>query len=289
MRNKRNEQGFTLIELVLVVALVAILGSVSAIAVWKYNRKMTQLEYDGIAKELFMAAQNHLTMAEEQGFLGMTDSAFGNDGNLTENDKNVYYFVVDHFPDENTVLGQMLPFGSIDENVRKGNYIIRYQTNPAWVLDVFYSGYSGKYAHTYSSSEYKDLVNNYRGEEKRLNRRNDKSHVIGWYGGDGAESIEKVDLEAPSIRLVNDEQLYLELTNPNMDKTATDYALRVVVKGKSSGKQVSLTIKDINKTGSEKLYIVMDDISESGAHFKDIFSGTEPLPSLKTQAGLPRL
>ena len=276
--NKRKEQGFTLVELILVVALVSILGSVSTIAVWQYNRKMTQLEYDGYAKELFMAAQNHLTMAEEQGFLGFPESAFGSDGNLTEDDKNIHYFVVSHFPEESSVLYQMLPFGSIDEKVRKGNYIIRYQTNPAWVLDVFYSGYTGKYAHEYSSSEYSDLVNNYRGEDKRLNRRSDRSYVIGWYGGEGAESIEPIDLAAPSIKLVNDEQLYLELTNPNKDKTAADYALRVIVEGKTSGKQVSMTIKDMYKTASDKMYIVFDDISQSGFHFKDIFSGTDALP-----------
>ena len=62
------------------------------------------------------------------------------------------------------------------------------------------------------------------------------------------------------------------------EKTASDYALRIIVEGKSGGK-VSLTIKDLYKTaGCEKLYIVLDDISQKGMHFKDIFSSTDALP-----------
>ena len=52
------------------VAIIGILAAVSFISAINYLRSMTVLKVDGIAKEIFVAAQNHLTMAESQGFSG---------------------------------------------------------------------------------------------------------------------------------------------------------------------------------------------------------------------------
>ena len=69
MKQKRNK-GFTMAEMLAVVALILILAAVAAVAVYRYRRSMRQLEYDAIAKEIFIVAQNHLTMADNQGLLG---------------------------------------------------------------------------------------------------------------------------------------------------------------------------------------------------------------------------
>ena len=141
MKQKRN-RGFTLAELLIVVAIIGILAGVSFIAVYNYQRSMHQLEYDGFAKEIFIAAQNHLTMADSQGLVkNSSNPGTPADGYTDlvskESKSDVYYFVVPG--DSESILSLMLPRFSIDETVRGGSYMIIYQRSTATVLDVFYS------------------------------------------------------------------------------------------------------------------------------------------------------
>ena len=73
MRKKLNRYGFSMAELLMVVAILVALFGVAFVAVQNHQRSMTRLEFDGIAKEIYVAAQNHLTMAEGQGFFGIKD------------------------------------------------------------------------------------------------------------------------------------------------------------------------------------------------------------------------
>ena len=68
---KRRNRGFTLAELLAVVAILIILFAVIAVNVAARQRSMTRLEFDAIAKEIYVAAQNHLTVAESQDYLGL--------------------------------------------------------------------------------------------------------------------------------------------------------------------------------------------------------------------------
>ena len=68
MKKLRNNIGMTMAEMLIVVAIIVILCGVAFIAVWNYQRSMGQLERDGIAKEIFVAAQNHLTAAYGEGY-----------------------------------------------------------------------------------------------------------------------------------------------------------------------------------------------------------------------------
>jgi len=61
----------TMAEVLIVVAIIVILAGVSFIAVMNYLRSMAQLERDGIAKEIFVAAQYNLTAAQGEGYIGI--------------------------------------------------------------------------------------------------------------------------------------------------------------------------------------------------------------------------
>ena len=130
MRKHFNRKGFTLAEVLVVVAILVVLASVGVIALFSHMRNMQKLEMDGQAKEIFVAAQNHLSLAENQGYLGVAEF---NDSGLTENfgkiedpadtEKRIYYIIVNEADTFSSgagseVLNQMLPFASIDESAR---------------------------------------------------------------------------------------------------------------------------------------------------------------------------
>ena len=67
-RRKHRTAGFTMAEMLIVIAIIGVLAAVSFIAVQAHQKSMTQLEYDTIAKEIFVAAQNHLTLAKSENY-----------------------------------------------------------------------------------------------------------------------------------------------------------------------------------------------------------------------------
>ena len=67
-QNKQKRRAaFTLAESLTVIAIVGILASLSFVAVIHYQRKLRRLEMDQTAKEIFLAAQNHLTLEVSSG------------------------------------------------------------------------------------------------------------------------------------------------------------------------------------------------------------------------------
>ncbi|MBR6220468.1 MAG: type II secretion system protein, partial [Clostridia bacterium] len=218
MRRKRNNSGFTMAEMLIVVAIIAVLGGVTFIAVQSHQRSLAQLERNTIAKELFFAAQNHLTMAESQGYLGVEESKYGTP---EDTDKKVYYIICNGAPEQGTMLDLMLPFGAIDESVRSGgSYLIRYQPHPATILDVFYCSRSGKperFNHTISEGEYSTFLGYRIKQDDGSYKANlpSSGYVVGWYGG--GEAVDTgIYLNTPEVEIINGEKLIVKVTDNNV-------------------------------------------------------------------------
>ena len=306
MNAQRRKKGFTLAEVLIVVAIIGVLSGVAFIAVANYLRSMTQLEYDGIAKEGFVAAQNHLTMAENLGYLGSADSASSGDygtkeagtGTGTDNQNAVYYFTVargDLFGSNgNRVLKLMLPFGSVDETVRAGgSYIIRYQAQPALVLDVFYSNPSGRFGHTFTSDEY-SAVMALANEGSRNGRRNYSGDVIGWYGGEAARTLVPGDpLEDPAIEVLNAARLQVKVKDPNKSGTlkllltgvTSESEQAIVLSGTAAEKASNPSnIRIEGPDANDEYTVTLDDVTASGQHFAELFPAFIPGEDLRIQA-----
>ena len=287
-RKLKSRIGFTMAELLIVVAIIVVLSGVGFVAVQSHQKSLKQAEMDSIAKEIFVAAQNHLLMAENEKYLGST--AYGDP--LSEDDKDgIYYFSVkdgNGFSANNTLLDQMLPFGSVDETVRAGgSYIIFYQPEAALVLDVLYADDGYEF-------EVDDRAD-YAGESKKNARKNNKP-IIGWYGsygvdGDGAATIaEGTRLEQPTILVENAEKLRVTVTDPNKDVTGEDISLVLIVSeldssGEETGEKKAISLRVptgrlpdtdyLEETAIDGVYkIILDDISASGKHFVDIDTDT---------------
>lgn len=301
MRKKHNRSGFTMAEMLIVVAIIAVLSGVAFIAVQNHMRSMAQLERDAVAKEIFIAAQNHLTMAESQGYLNesidygtattvasTTGEGGTGEAELLRQVKDVYYIGVTGGAafTGNGIVDLMLPFGAIDETVRAGgSYIIRYQANPALVLDVFYCPKSARRYARDISGEYESVLP-YAGET--TDRKNYNGAVLGWYGGENALPSGQY-LEAPTVKVTNAERLTVEVTDPNAAKMADEAtrlaSLKLIVIGETSGAQMSIALSEIAGSSrfsfdnATKTYtVILDDITSpqssgvvnDGLHFADL-------------------
>ncbi len=279
-----------------VVAIIAILAGVGIVAILTYLRSMTKMQYDDYAKEIFIAAQNHLAMAESQGYLGREEGEFGikETGETTgedpapdaepADDDGIYYFIV-NAPSEgidinsesaaDSVLTLMLPHSAIDEAVRaKGCYIIRYQKLTGRVLDVFYWETTGRYAQV-ELPEYEDLLSKTGPDNKSLLKTyGDEKSVIGWYGdADAAKIAVGKPLNPPLIELINAERLIVKVTNTNVGDGYTNMQLNLEITGNTSGKHAAVrligvggTAGSIGFTGPDanNVYtVVLDDITDT--------------------------
>lgn len=293
-----------------------VLMAVSFVMVINYQRSLHQLEFDGIAKEIFIAAQNHLTMADSQGIVtlraehapvGVTQSTFiGNEESKAE---EIYYFIIPEDDPDNTasVLNLLLPEFSVDETVRRGgSYVIRYQKSSALVLDVFYSPRKGiRFGQDYNEIEYDTLLG-LRGTNNKAARRNYNGAILGWYGGEGTTSQRKpIRFDPPAIRVINEETLRVEISGLPTGELFSSTWLQLVIKGKTSGQTKSIDllknesvsslppdVQDfvvIRKDG--KITVYLDDVTDTayeggskGKHFSELFPAFYPGEDLEITA-----
>ncbi|MCR5842408.1 MAG: prepilin-type N-terminal cleavage/methylation domain-containing protein [Oscillospiraceae bacterium] len=279
MTQNRRSRGFTLAEMLIVVVIVIVLMGVAFVAVQNYQRSSTRLEFDTIAKEIFVAAQNHLTEAESQGLLDKLDvSALGTLSTLDEDkEKEVYYLLKG-----DSALEYLLPAYAVDATILAGSYIIRYQPSSGTVLDMFYSRPGNPTFLTKSGTElgegdyaYESLMAGCKGDDKRSAREGfgSKNAVIGWYGG-GDPIPQGERLRAPTFEVHNEETLWVKVTDPNTASTIK-YNIKLIVIGKSSKAEAYLSIVENSLPGSGPRLqngtdIVLDDITASNMHFADL-------------------
>ncbi len=274
MEKLKNRIGMTLAEMLIVIAIISVMSGVSFVAVYNHQRSLGQLERDGIAKEIFVAAQNHLTAACGSGYWGTSEF-----GTAEGDDTGVYYYAVSGSINEDSALGQMLPFGSIDETVRAGgSYIIRYQKDTGTVLDVFYCTRSGspeRYNHTLADSDYEEVLD-LKGEENKTARKDWNDSILGWYGGVEAATLPTLELEPPEIAVTNAEKLYVTVEDTNSGKEGA--MLKLILEGLSSGAKKAISIPGTDSrvaAGTDNSYTVMlDDITASGCHFAELEADT---------------
>ena len=282
-------------ELMIVVAIVVILLGVSFLALLHHQKNVKQLELDTVAKEIFVAAQNHLTAAASQGLTEQLAAGGAGRYGTPAGKTGEYYVVVGNgweSGDSEGILGLMLPFASVDETVRTGgSYVIHYNKDGNQILNVFYAQPKGdRFAYTLSGSDYsklKDLT----GASKKKARRsyNDGKSIVGWYGAEGGGALAVgAALQQPKVTVSNAEQLTVTVDD-TVNASNADNAIRIlelIVEGETSGalREIFLKHPDASKMASNshwgikndgnKYTLVFDDVTVSKKHFNDLFNDT---------------
>ena len=282
MKKIRQKTGYTLAEVLLTVGILGVLAAVVFVGVQGYLRSMGKLRADGLAKELFVAAQNHLSMAQSQKYLGRTDFGTPETALTAAGEEGVYAFVVadDHTPvtSPTAVLGLMLPPASVEETLRlQGSYIIRYHKDSARVLDVFTWTQAGeRYSHVYVQEDYAAFLAARDNYDALADYGSDHA-VIGYYGGAAAESTAHGDrLDAPTLTVRNAETLTVTVTDPNYDKE--NARLKLVLTGATSGVTREIDLSSVSlpsfverDPANHRFTVTLDDITRPGMHFAQLF------------------
>lgn len=292
MITRKNRKGFTLAELMLVVAIIIVLASLAFVGVTRYLRGLRLLEMDNAAKEMYFAAQNRITAALVSGDLGRLEYApekYDEEKTLRVDGEDVKLHVLVVPADDSTkptLLNLLLPFGSIDETIRGGgSYIITYtfdaENNLADVWDVWYTAEWRGVKHEFKRDEVADLYQNTRGDTNKDTRKNYGSNkaVIGHYGSKGV-SITRNKL-AVTLELINDEVLYLKGKVTVDDKpdvpisNVVNPQVNIIVEGKTSGAVRTLMPSKSGvtvKADDGSFSFVLDDITTEKKRFRDQFS-----------------
>lgn len=284
-KNKKNA-GFTLAELLIAVGILSILLSIGMVGVAHYQKSLKLMEMDATAREIFVAAQNHMTASKASGTWKSLekqhdDNADGYFGSKmtekpsdypagetwAENDglHEYYYIVYDGEKDslKNTILETILPLGAIDETVRSdGFYVIEYDYLTATVYGVFYTDDPNKctYETDIMGANGLDKTNGREnssdGKQIRKNYKNEHGNVIiGYYGGAITKTLSSTELDPVEIQVDNADVLKVTITDSNYEKRVNGQEVKsqisVTVTGEESQASVTKSFEyDVSGTGS---------------------------------------
>ncbi|MCR5097196.1 MAG: InlB B-repeat-containing protein [Erysipelotrichaceae bacterium] len=261
----RTKKGFTLAEVMIVIAITIILSGLGTVEVIRYQRRLKLLEADEIAKEIFLAAQNHLTASWANGEWDnvnntKTDSYFGNNngdinGFLSAEDKEDHsFFYISNYNNgsDNVLSDVILPFGSIDDTVRSGGtYIIDYDRVTATVYDVyFYEGSAKLDDHVGNIKQF--LLDKNTGERIKyaVNHVNNNMPLyIGYYGRARVPKVPADNLSNPIVIPHNEENLWIEVLD--LSKTSKNNELSITYQGDISCKEITMKIPTTDHVKAE--------------------------------------
>ncbi|WP_031554035.1 type II secretion system protein [Oribacterium sp. FC2011] len=284
---KINKHGFTLAELLVVIAILSILAGVSFVGVSKYIRRLQQLEMDNTAKDIFIAAQNHLSQSyasgeygikyendqDEKDIFGFNLSSkpsylhvdYDSSGSKTPDYKYVLYKGSDGTGTESEWIHSiMLPVFSIDSEVAEnGNYLIAYEANTATVLGVFYS------SKPHTSLGNSDIIYEFDSyDEDRLNAAVldedlEDPKVIGCYiagysdgsndssgGSNPLIPIPEDQFKPLRVYLTNEDKLTATIINLNYSASNQKERITLTVTGLTSGNKQTILVKGSDPKGN---------------------------------------
>ena len=301
IKKRLDRKGFTLAEVLVTVAIILILAGVTFVSVAQYQKNLRLMEMDGTAKEIFIAAQNHLSVAQASGDLdrlaekaksanGTTDSTIGTKLDSTSvsdyarNDDGEYYYVIHNVNSgiesctpsgSGAILQMMLPFGAIDETVATGgNYAIVYELKSASVVAVLYSGagnasFGNAAVINFGDDDVKAIPTLYNDKSARKSYvKNGVTAIVGCYTGKaGSAAIPTETLEAPKLEVKNENKLHVLVRG--------NYSAKDVITLTIHGVQSNTTaIMQLNCTdnGSNEFDITLDDITSDSTRFTNILS-----------------
>lgn len=219
-KNQTANSGFTLVELLAVVAILLLVGLIAVFSLNKLRRTLRQHELDAKAQIIYVAAQNRLAELRAAGQEALCINGFDNSDSIVhkmeydprhmdESAKNTdfYYLLVNGTSDKSqTAATALLPSSAVDQELWNGYWCIEFAPETGSIYAVFYS--------ETTLPDHDDLNASYRNFNYRL-----KTASVGYYGGDIAQT-QDISKFNPSITIENAEKLIVTFycNNPVSEK-----------------------------------------------------------------------
>ena len=219
-KNQTANSGFTLVELLAVVAILLLVGLIAVFSLNKLRRTLRQHELDAKAQIIYVAAQNRLAELRAAGQEDLCINGFDKSGSIVhkmeydsrhmdESAKNTdfYYLLVNDTSDKSqTAATALLPSSAVDQELWNGYWCIEFAHKTGSIYAVFYS--------ESPLPNHDDLNGYYRNFNYRL-----KDTAVGYYGGDIAQT-QDISKFNPSITIENAEKLIVTFycNNPVSEK-----------------------------------------------------------------------
>lgn len=219
-KNQTANSGFTLVELLAVVAILLLVGLIAVFSLNKLRRTLRQHELDAKAQIIYVAAQNRLAELRAAGQEALCINGFDESGSIVhkmeydprhmdESAKNTdfYYLLVNDTSDKSqTAATALLPSSAVDQELWNGYWCIEFAPETGSIYAVFYS--------ETTLPDHDDLNTSYRNFNYRL-----RTASVGYYGGDIAQT-QDISKFNPSITIENAEKLIVTFycNNPVSEK-----------------------------------------------------------------------
>ena len=219
-KNQTANSGFTLVELLAVVAILLLVGLIAVFSLNKLRRTLRQHELDAKAQIIYVAAQNRLAELRAAGQEALCINGFDKSGaivhkmeydgtHMDESSEKIdfYYLLVNDTSDKSqTAATALLPASAVDQELWNGYWCIEFAPKTGSIYAVFYS--------ESPLPDHDDLNGYYRNFNYRL-----KTTSIGYYGGDIAQT-QDISKFNPSITIENAEKLIVTFycNNPVSEK-----------------------------------------------------------------------
>lgn len=273
--HKNKRKGFTLIETLVTVGLVAVLCGIAIPSIITMNRSMNERELENSARAVYLAAQSNLAQMRSSGDLeklaAMTEAEgahpireSGANANLGEDwNEQLRYTVTGA-----DAFDLVLPVNVLDSQLREQQILIEYNPFSGHVYAVFYS--EGEQALSYS------VIGD------RTNEAALKEKGIGYYCG-GSVTITEAEVNSTAVTLTADtdgQELIASVVVPvpgsytnHQDKFHEYLSAKITIRGELSGAELviptdSLALKKELCIGSPnyiEFTFILDSLNASNA------------------------
>ena len=311
-RRRRASMGFTLAELLAVIAIIAVLVGLASIAASSLLAALRQNKLDTIAQDIYVTAQNRLTemytdnRADQISVAQLTKTGGSTAGLYTmavdngavkpsDWEPKITYAGLDAMYNKQAPAADiLLPEGALQPEVAGNHWIIEYNADYGYIYAVYYSEDAfapADVAQWHTGGK----ANTYRDYAGR------KGSGVGYYGGGGVLGG-KVAMTATSlnvsIKMINAEELKAELTVI----VPTEYKDRPVrlsftFEGETSGNvsNSSTVLYSTDGFFTRQYTMVMDSFNSSGTKslqfgyqqlFKDMYPGENVTMRVKAELGI---
>lgn len=258
LKGRNGRKGFTLTEMLVVVAIIAVLCSILLISIVSISKNLRFKQRNDYAKTIFMAAQANLSEMRSDDSLKLLQGTDSNAMPITEALRDTVGFPQSEWSDEYVYTGSemtvgvgqrdsftlVLPANSVESTLRSQKIIIEYNPQTGNVYSVFYS------------EENDSLLSQYAAGDLPREAAQRKRMMLGYYDGTGLSSTElELARTSAEVEFTNGEEGIVTVRIPmpslfSSSPTGSAFAdgldVTLTLTGETSGGQIMLNIKTLS-------------------------------------------